>query len=112
MTQRTWLDYVLAVIPEGTRQVDIARASGIDQTTVSRWMNGESRSITPASVAKFARAYDRPVLEAFVEAGFLSEKEAGIRVRAAPNLAKISSDALMRELARRLDQSDDAAAVG
>jgi transcriptional regulator with XRE-family HTH domain len=55
----------------------VANRSGVNQTTVTRWLNG-SRPRDPAKVAAFARAYPghTTVLEAFVAAGFLTEKEA------------------------------------
>lgn len=98
-----WSQYVHRVI--GTdRQVDVARKTGIDQTTISRWLNpevGQSRRISSQAVAAFARGYDRPVLEAFVVAGFLTEEEAGLRV-VEKDLGAIDTAVLAREVARRL----------
>lgn len=74
----TWWTYVEAHA-QGDRQVEIATKVGVDQTMVSRWKAGKT-SPQPEPVAAFARAYGRPVLEAFVAAGFLSAEEAGARV--------------------------------
>src|SRR4051812_31925415 len=61
----SWSAYVRAHMDPDERQVDVAHRSGIDQTTVSRWLNGGPRSvISSQSVARFARAHGRPVLEA------------------------------------------------
>lgn len=97
----------MSVVDQNERQVDIARRSGLDQTTVSRWLNGENRSITPASVTKFARAYNRPVLEAFVVAGFLTQAEAGLKQNEVVDLSAIKNAQLVRELNRRLEQDDE-----
>lgn len=97
-----WTEYVLTVIEPGERQVDIARRTGIDQTTVSRWLNGESKAITPPSVRKFAIAYRRPVLEAFVVAGFLTSGEARLRQSDVIDWKSVDSEVLLRELQRRL----------
>src|SRR4051794_24753341 len=97
----SWTEYVMTIIEPGERQIDIARRTGIDQTTVSRWLNGESRAITPASVSKFARGYGRPVLEAFVVAGFLTGDEAEVKQSDVVVWQKITDGELMRELQRR-----------
>lgn len=97
-----WTMYVLSVIDADERQIDVARRTGIDQTTVGRWLNGDVKAITSQNVAKFARAYDRPVLEAFVVAGFLTEYEAGIKRSDIVQWERVSDDELVRELQRRL----------
>lgn len=98
-----WSTYVRRVI--GTdKQVDVARKTGVDQTTISRWLNPErgAARISSQSVAAFARGYDRPVLEAFVVAGFLTEREAGITPTPPPPLESVPSPELVKELTRRL----------
>lgn len=98
-----WTTYVRRIIAND-KQVDVARKTGIDQTTISRWLNPErgSARISSQSVAAFARGYDRPVLEAFVVAGFLTAREAGITPDLPPALEVVSSDELIAELNRRL----------
>lgn len=98
----SWPEYVAHWIEADERQIDVARRTGIDQTTVSRWLNGERRSITSQSVAKFARAYGRPVLEAFVVAGFLTEREAGISESDMIDWGLVTDEQLMQELRRRM----------
>jgi len=110
MTRRrvnAWTEYVLAVVQPGERQVDIARRTGIDQTTVSRWLNGEQRSITSTAVAKFARAYERPVLEAFIVAGFITEDEAGVKRSDLIDWTRVTDAEILRELRRRMVVSED-----
>lgn len=101
-----WHEYVAKVI--GTdRQIDVARKTGIDQTTISRWLNPTTSSArrTSQTVAAFARAYQRPVLEAFVMAGFLTADEAGVPAEPVIDLADVDSNDLIRELNRRLNEN-------
>lgn len=104
MRRMNWSKYVKQTIGND-RQVDVARKTGIDQTTISRWLNPDestTRRISSAAVSAFARGYNRPVLEAFVVAGFLTSAEAGVTVVETTNLADIPSDELIAEINRRL----------
>lgn len=71
----TWAAYVRRLIGSDTQAAVEARA-GIHQTTVSRWLKGQTPQ--PGEAARLAQAYGGNVLEAFVAAGFLTEEEAGI----------------------------------
>jgi transcriptional regulator with XRE-family HTH domain len=103
-----WWDYVQQV-SEGASQVDIAKKVDISSATVSRWKTNAAAG-DPAPVAAFARAYGRPVLEAFVAAGFLTAEEAGVtQIQIPDDLtlqdAKVLLDQLQRliaEVARRI----------
>jgi len=72
----TWWRYVVAVTGAAT-QKDIASATGIDQSSISRWQRGANTPRAEAVVA-FARAYDRSPVEALVAAGYLSSDETGV----------------------------------
>lgn len=99
-----WSTYVRRVVGDD-RQTDVSRKTGIDQTTVSRWLNPQSAGsprISSQAVAKFARGYGRPVLEAFVIAGFLTPDEAGMDAREPLDLGSVESAELLAELQRRL----------
>ncbi|KAB2344823.1 helix-turn-helix domain-containing protein [Actinomadura rudentiformis] len=91
-----WWDYVQQIA--GSNQTKIAERTGLSQAGVSAW---QSRTPKPETVTAFAHAYNRPVLEAFVAAGFLTADEAGVK-ELTPSLAKISSGDLLAELSRRL----------
>lgn len=95
-----WWDYVQQVA-KGAKQAEIAEKAGVNQVTVSRWKKGAD-SARPENVAAFARAYDRPVLEAFVAAGFLTAEEANVRPDTVQALSDLDDDALIGEVARRL----------
>lgn len=66
------------MVVDSVPQQAIASRAGINQTTVSRWLNGSAPPTNPDKVAAFARAYPNhtTVLEAFVAAGFLTLEEA------------------------------------
>lgn len=98
----SWWRYVESVTHDGP--TSIASKVGVSGPSVSRW-NGTTKRPDPAVVAAFARAYDRPVLEAFIAAGFLTAAEAGEKP-AAPaakvSLTAIDDDDLVNEVARRI----------
>lgn len=75
-TDTLWSLYLLHIADGGT-QVEIGKAVGTTQVTISRWLK---KGLVPTSapvVASVARAYGRNPLEAFVAAGMLEEDEAG-----------------------------------
>lgn len=78
--------------------------TGIDGSTLSRWKRGESGGLRADKVAAFARGYGAPVLEAFVEAGFISPDEAGAAPAAKPDLAAITDDQLVELVRQRLHE--------
>lgn len=99
----TWDEYVRRVIGDD-RQVDVAQKTGIDQTTISRWLSSDpakSRRLSSQSVAAFARGYGLSVIEAFVVAGFLTPDEAGMK-SGLPDLSKLTKRELIDELDRRM----------
>lgn len=83
----TWPEYVRRV-SRGDNQVAIEARTSIDQGTVSRWLRGKTTP-SPAQAAKFAQSYEGNVLEAFVEAGFLTPEEAGIPPAAPQGFATV-----------------------
>lgn len=93
-----WNEYVERVAGDET-QATIAHKLGVSGPTISRWKKFGPR---PENVSTFARVYDRPVLEAFVAAGYITPEEANEQPTAAPSLTSLSNDELVNELARRL----------
>lgn len=104
----SWYDYVKAVVPDVPKK-EIAAASGVDSSTVSRWSSGLAPK--PEDVAAFTRAYKRPVLEAFVAAGFLTEEEAGVQPVARLDLSKVEVRRLLREVQERYEALEQAVAA-
>lgn len=95
----SWWSYVQRVTGDA-QQKEIAEHSGVDQSTVSRWKNTGVAG-KPERVRDFARAYGRPVLEAYIAAGFLTPEEAKARPTIAPALDELSDEELLEELLRR-----------
>jgi len=92
----TWWKYVQRVAGTSAPS-EISRRTGIGQSSIGRW---DSASPKPESVASFARAYGRPVLEAFIAAGYMAEDDA--KVTQVADASKLTNDELLAELRRRL----------
>lgn len=84
-------------------QVEIAKRVKVDQSTVSRWKVTDSGG-KPENVRKVAEAYGRPVLEAFVAAGFLNAAEARARITAAPDFSQLTNDELLKLVRARMTE--------
>lgn len=76
--------------------------TGIDAPHFSKWKGGAIPG--PGLAAQFARGYKRPVLEAFVAAGFLTEAEAKVRPVAAPSPDSLTDQELVEEILRRMSR--------
>lgn len=94
-----WSGYVDSVTSDGP--TIIASRIGVSGPTVSRWW-GTTLRPRPEHVAEFARKYGRPVLEAFLAAGFLTPKEADQQPSARPSLATLSDEELLEEVRARM----------
>ena len=96
-----WWEYVTKVIGKDTYSAAANRA-GFDKSAFTRWKNGARAD--PDFVVKFARNYNRNVLEALVAAGFLTDEEADLReVNTGGTTLKEATDAeLTEELLLRL----------
>lgn len=101
----SWYAYVQSVAPDAPQKT-LAAAAGVDGSTVSRWKNGFAPK--PENVAAFARAYNRPVLEAFVAAGFLTAEEAKMRPAGKPQVSDLDSRELLAEVERRMGLAQEA----
>ena len=97
----SWWGYVERVSDNAPR-VQIAKLVGLTPSAISRWASGANPD--PDKAAALARAYERPVLEAFVAAGFLTEDEAGQQPAERPDLDQLTDDELLAEIGRRLAQ--------
>ena len=96
MIVNNWAAYITRV---GGTAARIAATLNISPSTVGEsrgWLGGSSPSIE--QVRAFAHAYDRPVLEALIAAGYLEPADAqGVTL-----VGDISSDELLNELRIRL----------
>lgn len=102
----SWAEYVKRHAGDDINRV-VADKSGVTEPTVSRWKNG-GQGINAAAAAAFARAYGRPVLEAFIAAGFLTADEAKVRPAAAPDYSQLSNDELLELVRSRMQEGGGA----
>lgn len=102
----TWMEYVTR--HAGTVQREIATAAGVTPSAVSRWSESTPK---PEVVATFARHFGRPVLEAFIAAGFLTPTEAGEVPSATPSLTSLSDEELLEEVAKRMREGGSSAST-
>jgi transcriptional regulator with XRE-family HTH domain len=102
VTQAAWWRYVVTVTGHAA-QKDIAAATGIDQSSISRWQRGANTPRAEAVVA-FARVYGRSPVEALVAAGYLSSNELGVveMTTLTGDLSGASIDSLLSEIRRRV----------
>jgi transcriptional regulator with XRE-family HTH domain len=98
----SWWRYV-QTITASAAQKDIAAATGIDQSSISRWQRGHNTPRAEAVVA-LARAYNRSPVEALVAAGYLTSTELGVveLTTLTGDLSRASIDALLSEIRRRV----------
>lgn len=91
---------------------DFEAKTGIDGSTLSRWKRGDTGGgLRVDKVAAFARGYGVPVLEAFVDAGFISPDEAGVAPAGKPDLATITNAELVDLIRDRLQEAEAAGTV-
>lgn len=98
MTESRWWTYLQSLM-EGETQQDAANRIGISKSNITRWKAGARAD--PDFVVKVARAYDVNVLEALVEAEFITAEEANLRT-VDRSSTKLSNKELAAEVARRL----------
>lgn len=102
VTEATWWKYV-ATVTGNAAQKDVAAATGIDQSSISRWQRGANTPRAEA-VITLARTYGRSPVEALVAAGYLSSGELGVAelTTLTGDLSGASIDSLLAEIRRRL----------
>lgn len=98
-----WWEYAERVAQTDSPKA-IATRTGIEGPNVSKWKSGTVPR--PQIVAQFARGYGRPVLEAFVAAGFLTAGEAKERPAAPPDFTRLSNDELLELVRSRMGETD------
>lgn len=103
----TWPQYVRRH-SRNAHQEDIAYAVGVDQSTVARWLDLErwnaGKRPMPDQVVKFAKAYGRKPVEAFIAAGYLSPEDITGPVEIAVSMDDVSDEDLVKGLADRLSR--------
>jgi transcriptional regulator with XRE-family HTH domain len=92
-----WWQYVQAVTGAANNS-EIAKRMDIDMSHMTRWKNGQTPS--PPFVKRFAKAYNRNVLEAFVAAEYLDQDEAELH-EVTIGAEDLTLDQLLEEIRRR-----------
>lgn len=100
MTSTRWWQYIEPVI-NGMTKRDAAKRAGFNQSAFTRWKNGAKAD--PDFVVKFARAFHLNVLEALVEAEFITENEANLKevTLGGTTLPDATNEQLLEEIMRR-----------
>lgn len=101
----SWWAYVERVTGDDDG-VTIAGKLQVNQSTVSRWRTSDTPGKVENVVA-LARAYGRPVLEALLAAEFLTEQEARVRPRAAPDYTQLTNDELLELVRARMREEGE-----
>lgn len=100
MGRETWAEYVRRVT-RSMSQSEIAERSGVAQTAIGRWLRGDTGAPRAESVVAFARAVDKPAVEALIAAGYLEPGDAAEAAAIHSSLRDFSTDELLEELRRR-----------
>lgn len=94
-----WAAFVAGALGD-QRQSEAAIFTGIDQPTISRWLDGRLPSATGA--IRFARAYGINPVQALVAAGLLDDDDTTLpTVDVLDALDRVPTGRLIAELARR-----------
>lgn len=82
---------------------DAAKQAGFNQSAFTRWKN--CAKADPDFVVKFARAFHLNVLEALVEAEFITKDEANLKqiTVGGPALSDATNEELLQEILSRSD---------
>lgn len=96
----TWWNYFNRVIGDTEVLSHVADKLEINRSSISRWRTSRPDMVT---VRKFSKAYDRPVIECYIAAGFLTPDDF---------LSEISTLDLALVLVRRLEKSADGRKTG
>lgn len=86
----------------GTTQKAISEETGIEQTVLSRWKLGRNRP-DAQNVIQFARATNRPPVEALIAAGYLAPEEVGGAIEIAQSPADLTDEELLTEVRTRME---------
>ena len=106
MSKTPWWDYVQTVT-NGASGREIANTADFDPSSISRWKRGDPPRWD--FVIKFARAYNRNVIEALVMADMITDEEAGLR-EVKVGVDDLTTEELLDEALRRIkagERQDD-----
>ena len=102
----TWPKYLRA-ISDGDTGTQIAKRSGVPNSTVSRWLDGSAHP-RPRQVVRVARAYGIPTIAALIAADYLDAGD--VDLPPAPRtlqLRDFTTVEIMKEIVRRAEEGDE-----
>ena len=99
----SWWNYVTHIAGTDSPKV-LSAQTGIDSPSFSKWKGGAVPKAE--TVARFARAYGRPVVEAFVAAKFLEPEEAEVPPEVLVDYSLLTNDELLRLVRSRMEDGD------
>lgn len=97
----TWSDYVHRHT-RGLTQTQVAEATGLAQTAISRWMREDTNAPRAEYVVAFARGFNQNPIEALIVAGYITAAEAGAATVVRTPISEYSEVELIDELRRRV----------
>ncbi|WP_410652075.1 helix-turn-helix domain-containing protein [Amycolatopsis sp. cmx-4-54] len=98
---QTFPVYLQGLLDErGWKKADLARASGIAESRLSRWMTGGAPSVDNARAV--AEAFGRSLLEVLVAAGIITPEESRAKT-VHLDVTKLTNRELVAEMERRLE---------
>lgn len=100
MNEPGWWTYLKTVAGTEDGQT-IADAAGVSPPQVSRWKSGKNRPDAD-KLARFARTYQRPPVEALVAAGYLTANEAAEAIEIHRGPDALTDDELLTEIRQRM----------
>lgn len=100
VTIESFWEYV-SRIAEHRQNREIAAMIGVDSSAISRWKTGEQPAFKNALA--FARAFNRPAVEALVAAGYLDVSDAFAHVALYTSIQAVPDEELWQEVHRRWD---------
>lgn len=95
-----WTHYVQR-ITSGVSRKDVARAAGIHESGLHRWLNDKNKPRVEKIVG-FARGLGQSPVEALIAAGHLNPEEVAGVIEVYQSRSELSDDELIAELAERL----------
>jgi hypothetical protein len=102
MIYQDWAEYVHDVLDKhGADANEAGRRMGIHPDGIRRWLRHQNEPLVD-KVMKFAAAFNEPVTEAFIAAGYMTPNQAGLPVEVKQSIRDLSDDQLLAEVARRL----------
>ena len=106
MEEPPWWSYFKRIAGTETGRV-IAEAAGVSEPQVSRWKSGQNQPTTVA-LARFARFYGRPPVEAIIAAGYLTPEDVAGAVEIIRPLSELGDEELLDEIRRRMSGDSNA----